>query len=151
MVIPKKSGCCWITVIALDSFGQGTGIFPLRLFSSFHHITAHKDAVLLTGFCTPADLYEWLVMPQGSSASPGWFVMVVNGVINALEQVAANLDDVIVVDSDPAAHVKTIRANFERLRKLSPSKARLGATYADFPSHSISPAGVRPNAAKNLH
>ena len=55
-------------------------------------------------------------------------------------------------DSDPTAHVQTIRFLFERLRKhnlkLSPSKARLGATDANFLGHSISPAGLRPNAEK---
>ena len=58
----------------------------------------------------------------------------------------------IVFDSDPSTHIKTIRALFERLRKhnlkLSSSKARLGVTDADFPGHSISPAGARPNAKK---
>ena len=110
------------------------------------------DTVPLTAFCTPTGLYEWLVMPQGSSASPGWFVKVINEVIKGLAQVAAYLDDVIVFDSDPTAHVRTIRALFERLRKhnlkLSPSKAHLGATDANFLGHSISPAGIRPNAEK---
>ena len=68
-------------------------------------------------------------MPRGSSASPGWFVKVINEVTKGLEQVAAYLDDVIVFDSDPSTHVETIRALFERLRKhnlkLSPSKFRL--------------------------
>ena len=58
----------------------------------------------------------------------------------------------IVFDSDPMANVKTIRALFERLRtknlKLSPSKARLGATDAHFLGHSLSPTGVRPNVEK---
>ena len=65
---------------------------------------------------------------------------------------AAYLDDVVVFDSDPVAHVRTIRSLFERFRKhnlkLSPSKARLGATDANFLGHSISPAGLRPNAEK---
>ena len=91
-------------------------------------------------------------MPQGSSASPRWFVKVINEVIKGLEQEAAYLDDVIVFDSDQTAHVKTTRALFERLRKhnltFSPSKARLGATDTDRLGHSISPAGVRPNAEK---
>ena len=64
----------------------------------------------------------------------------------------AYLDDVIVHNPSPEEHVGTIRALFERLRKynlkLSPSKARLGATKADFLGHTISPAGVSPNAAK---
>ena len=63
---------------------------------------------------------------------------------------AAYLDDVIVFDSDPVVHVRTIRSLFERLRKhnlkLSPSKARLGATDASFPGHSIAPAGLRPTS-----
>ena len=103
----------------------------------------------LTASCTPTGLYKWLVMPQGSSASPGWFVKVINEVIKDLKQVAAYLDDVIVFDSDPIAHVQTIRSLFERLRKhnlkLSPSKARLGDADANFLGHSISPAGLRPN------
>ena len=87
-------------------------------------------------------------MPQGSSALPGWFVKkFINEVIKDLKQVAAYLDDVII---DPVAHVRTIRSLFERLQKhnlkLSPSKARLGATDANFLGHSICPAGLRPNA-----
>ena len=92
-------------------------------------------------------------MPQGSSTSPGLFVKkVIDKVTKGLEQVVACLGDVIVFDSDPSTHVKTIRALFERLRKhnlkLSPSKARLGATDADSLGHSISLAGVRSNADK---
>ena len=79
-------------------------------------------------------------------------VKVINEVIKGLEQVTAYLDDVIVFDSDPTAQVKTMRTLFERLRKhnlkSSSSKARLGATDADFLAHSISPGGVRPNADK---
>ena len=91
-------------------------------------------------------------MPQGSSASPGWFVKVINEVIKGLEQVEAYLDDVIVFHSDPTAHVKTMRTLFERQCKhnqFSPSKARLGATDADFLGQSISPAGVRPIADRH--
>ena len=122
------------------------------LVSSFHQITTHKDTVPLTAFCTITCLYEWLVMPQDSSALPGWFVNVFNEVIKGLTQVAAYLDDVIVFDSDPVTHVRTIRPLFERLRehnlKLSPSKARLSATDANFLGHYISPAGLRPNSEK---
>ena len=69
-----------------------------------------------------------------------------------MEQVAAYLDEVIVFDSDPTAHVKTIPALFKHLRrhnlKLSHSKARLGAAGADFLGHSLSPAGVHPNTER---
>ena len=136
----------------LDSSDKGRVFSLFDVVSSFHLLTAYKDTVPLTTFCTPTSLYEWLIMPQGSSASPGWFVKVINEVTKGLEQVAAHLDNAIVYESDPSAHLKTIRALFEQLRKhnlmLSPSKARLSATYADFLGHFISPAGVRPNADK---
>ena len=173
VVIPTKSGSVRITVNykklnKISSFsqlpmrgsgpglyGQGTGVSLFDLVSSFHQIAVHIDTASLTALCTPTGLYEWLVTPQGSSASPGRFVKVVNEVVKGLEQVAAYLDDVIVFDSDPAAHVKTMRTLFERLRKynlkLSLSKARLGATDADFLGHSISPAGVRPSAENIPH
>ena len=89
-------------------------------------------------------------MPQGSSVSPGWFVEVINEVIKYFKEVAAYHDDVNVFDSDPIEHVQMIRSLIERLRKHnlkgSPSKARLGATDANFLGHFISPAGLRPNA-----
>ena len=52
----------------------------------------HKDTVPLTAFCTPTGLCEWLVMPLGSSALPGWFVKVINEVIKDLKEVAAYLE-----------------------------------------------------------
>ena len=46
----------------------------------------------------------------------------------------------------------TITEPFKQLRKhnlkLSPSKAKIGATDNDFLCHTISPAGMRPNASK---
>ena len=76
----------------------------------------------------------------------------IDEVIKGLAQVAAYLEDVIVFDSDPTAHVKTIRALFECLRKhnlkLPPSKARLGARDARFLGHFIPPAGICPNEEK---
>ena len=171
MVIPKTSGGVRITVnnkklnqisklsqLPIPRVNQVLDLSSRRAFSLFdlvsssHQIKAHKDMVPLTAFGTPTGLSEWLVMPQGSSASLGWFVKMINEMIKDLKQVAAYLDDVIVFDSDPIAYVQTIRSLFERLRKhnlkLSPSKARLGATDADFLGHSISLAGLRPNAEK---
>ena len=46
-----------------------------------------------------------LVMPQGRSTSPGWFLKMINEVMKDSKQVEAYLDDVIVFDSDPIAHV----------------------------------------------
>lgn len=91
-------------------------------------------------------------MQQGSSAAPEWFVKVINKVVKSLANVAANLDNVIVFDLDPTAHVLNTKELFKPLRqhslKFSPSNANIVATNADFLSHTISPAGIRPNASK---
>ena len=50
----RKEVACLLPAITVTS--------PWSLFdlvSSFHQITAHKDTVPLTAFCTPTGLYEW--------------------------------------------------------------------------------------------
>ena len=89
VVVPKISGGVRITVNykelndisslsqlpiprvdqVLNSLGKGRIFSLFDLLSSFHQIIAHKDTVPLTAFCTFTGLCEWLVMPQGSSAS----------------------------------------------------------------------------------
>ena len=101
----------------VDSLGSGRVFSLFDLVSSFYEIKAHQDTVHLTAFCTPTGLYEWLVMPQGSGPSSGWFLKVINEAIKGLNQVAAYLDDGSVFDSHPIAHVSTIRSLFESLPK----------------------------------
>ncbi|CAB1097244.1 unnamed protein product [Ectocarpus sp. CCAP 1310/34] len=172
VVIPKKSGGVRITVNyrklnklcalsqlpisqvddTLDKLLKGRIYSLLDTKSSFHQITVHRDTTPLTAFVTSSGLFEWLKMPQGSSTAPGWFCKVVNEVIRTVRGAASYLDDLIVFDDTPANHVGTMRALFERLRthslKLTPPKATIGATEADFLGHTISPDGVRPNGAK---
>ena len=73
-------------------------------------------------------------------------VEVINKAIKDSKQAAAYIDDVPVFESDPVAHVRTIRSFFERLRthnlKLSTWKGRLGAIDANVLVHSISPADL---------
>ena len=92
----------------LDSLGKGRIFSLFDLVSSFHQITIDKDTILLTAFCTPDRLLEWLVTLQGSSAPPSWFVKVIGEVIKGLKRVAAYLDDIIVFDPDPTDHVANI-------------------------------------------
>ena len=108
----------------LDKLGTGRIFFLFDLASSFHQITVHKDTIPLTAFCTPTRLFEWLVMPQRSSAGPGWFVKVINEVIKGLANVAAYVDDAIVFDSDPSVYVLTVTGLFKQLRNTTSSSRR---------------------------
>ena len=167
VIIPKKSGGIRLTINykklnisilgqlpiprvdeVLDKLGSGRIFSHFFDVSSFHLITVHKHTIPLAAFCTPTRLFEWLVMPQGSSAAPGWFIKVISEVIKGIANVAAYLDGVIVFDLDPSAHVLTITGLFKQLGKhnlkLSSSKAKIGATDADFLGHTISPEDIRP-------
>lgn len=59
-VVPKASGGTRVTV----PLGKGR---PFSLFGftpSFRQITVDKDHIILKTFCTPAQLFQWLQMPQ---------------------------------------------------------------------------------------
>ncbi|CAB1106948.1 unnamed protein product [Ectocarpus sp. CCAP 1310/34] len=153
VVIPKKDGSVCITVNykrlnalvdldgqplprvdgILDSLYTGKVFSIFDLNSAFHQIVCDEETVPLTAFGTPAQLFEWLRMPQGANASLSWFVKVMNRV-------------------EPLEHVRNIIEFFRCLRKynlkLSPGKARVGATHANFLGHTISPAGVSPDGDK---
>ncbi|CAB1111268.1 unnamed protein product [Ectocarpus sp. CCAP 1310/34] len=156
VVIPKKDGSVRITVNykrlnalvdldgqplprvdgILDSLYTGKVFSIFDLNSAFHQIVCDEDAVPLTAFCTPTQLFEWLRMPQGANASPSWFVKVINRVVHGLERVLAHVDDVICFDEEPLGHVAKL------------DRARVGATHANFLGHTISPAGVSPDGVK---
>ena len=131
-----------------SSSSKESRLFNNRGDRGYHDIIwLTVETIPLTAFCTPTRLFEWLVMPQGSSGAPGWFVKVINEAIKSLATVAAYLDDVIVFDPDPSAHVLTITRLFKQLRKhnlkLSPSKAKIGATNADLQGTGDTMTGVR--------
>ncbi|CAB1116631.1 unnamed protein product [Ectocarpus sp. CCAP 1310/34] len=81
----------------------------------------------------------------GSQRKSTWFVKVINRVVHGLERVLAYLDDVIYFDEEPLGHVLNRIGFFKRLRQynlnLSPGKARVVATHANFLGHTIFPAG----------
>ena len=133
----------------LDTLGGGSVFSVFDLFSGFTQLTIHPDTTLLTAFCTPNGLYEWLRMPQGAAAAPAWFVSVMRLVTAGLDNIRMYLDDAIGSDDCPLHHVATLATFFARLRlhkpKLSPDKSRIGAARVDVLGHVISADGVRPN------
>ena len=48
-------------------------------------MTVHKGTMPFTAFRSATRLFEGLSMPQGSSTAPGWFVEVINEIINGFE------------------------------------------------------------------
>ena len=60
-----------ISRFVLDSLGKSREFSLFDLISLFHKIAMDECTILFTAFCTSNRLFEWRVMPQGRSASPG--------------------------------------------------------------------------------
>ena len=121
VVIPKKPGGIRITVNCKNSASLASSPF---LESTKSSQTRHRSNILALrpqllflsdnsaqGHDTsPCFLHTHAsLMPQRSSAAPGWFVKVINDVIKGLGRVVAYVDDVIVFDADSSLHVATMK------------------------------------------
>ena len=129
----------------LDKLGTDRIFSLFDLVFSFHQITVHKDT---TSHCF-MHTHPSLRVAGNATRKQRCSRVIRQG---HLEGVSAYLDDVIVFGADPSIHVTNMKVFFLRLRKhklkLSPSKATIGATDANFLGHTISPAGIMPNAQK---
>ena len=103
-----------------------------------------ENSIPLTAFCTTSGLYEFLVMPMGTSGSPGHFQQVIQQVTADLAQFATiYIDDVLVRSNDESS---MIDYNIERFRealtkhnlKISPSKSEIGDEEMSSLGHTIS-------------
>ena len=136
----------------LDSSGIGTRFLAFRTsavvspdnrpqgHSSAHVILHHHGSLRVGGYALGQQLIAGLVCEGDIRGYHG---------LGTSCDIPGRCDRVRFRLVDPR---ETIRALFELLRKhnlkLLPSKARLGATDADFLGHSILAAGVRLNAEK---
>lgn len=127
-----------------DSVGEEKIFRASTLASGFFQSAIHPDAVLLTAFCTPSGLYDWLRMPQDAATVPGCFQRFMQRVTKGREHVIMYLDDGKDFDASLIAHARTLRKSRARLQmhylSLPPSEARVGATASNFVGHSISSA-----------
>ena len=92
----------------------------------------------LAAFCTTSGLYELLVMPMGTSGSPGHFQRVLQQVTADLaHSVTIYIDDVLVRSiNDESSMVDYIERFLKALTrhnlKISPSKSEIGAQEISF-------------------
>lgn len=118
------------------------------IVSSLHQLTVDTDTIPLAASRALTRLFEWLVMLQGSSAAPGWFVKALSEVVKGLDNVAAYFNDVIAFDPVPADHVLSFKELLKRLPtqdlEVSPSKANISATDVDSLGHITYYDGILP-------
>ena len=96
-----------------------------------------ENSVPLTAFRTTSGLYEFLVMPMGTSDSPGHFERVMQQVTADLaHSVTIYIDDVLVRSNDESSMVDYIERFLKALArhnlKVFPSKSEIGAQEISF-------------------
>ena len=121
--------------------------------SGFHQILVGENNVPLRAFCTTSGLYEFLVMPMGTSGWSGHLQRVMQQVTTDLAHfVTIYIDDVLVRSNDESSMVDCIERFLKALTKhnlkIPPSKSEVRAEEISFLGHTISPRGVKPDVKK---
>ena len=76
------------------------------MMSGFHKVLVGENSIPLTAFCTTSGLYEFLVMPMGTSGSPGHLQQVIQEVTADLAQfVIIYIDGVLILSNDESSMV----------------------------------------------
>ena len=135
----------------LDTLASASFFSSFDIMSGFHQTMIGENSVPLTAFCTTSGLYKFLVMPMGTSGSPGHFQRVMQQVTADLAHfVTIYIDDVLVRSNDESSMVDYIERLLKALTrhnlKISPSKSEIGAQEISFLGHTISPRGVKTDA-----
>lgn len=96
----------------LDSLGVG-GIFSTSdLLPGFFHRAIYPMSVELRAFCTPQGLFKWLCMPMGAVGAPETFQRIMSRIAEGVAQVRMNIEEAIILNSDPASHLFALRVIF---------------------------------------
>ena len=102
----------------LDTLGSASFFSSFDMMSGFHQIMIGENSVPLTAFCTASGLYEFLVIPMGTSGSPGHFQRVMQQVTADLEHfVTIYIDDVLVRSNDESSMANYIERFLKALTK----------------------------------
>ena len=120
-----------------DTLGSVSLFSSFDMMSGFHQILAGENSIPLTAFCTTSGLYEFLVMPMGTSGSPGHFQRVMQQVTADLAHfVTIYSDDVLVRNNDKSSMVdyieRFLKALINHNLKIPPSKSEIGAEEKAF-------------------
>ena len=115
----------------LDTLESASFSSSFDMMSGFHQIMVGENSIPLTVFCT-SGLYEFLVMPTGTSGSPRHFQRVIQQVTADLTHfVTIYIENVLVRSNDESSMVDYVETFLGALTKhnlkISPSKSEIGA------------------------
>ena len=140
---------------SLDALGGAKWFSKLDLRSGFHQIGVKRQDRPKTAFCIPGGgLWQFKVMPQGSTNSPAVFERLMEQVFHNLnyKTLLIYLDDIIVYGKTFEVHLHNLREALQRLSdshlKLSPEKCSFFTNRTTFLGHLITENGLSMDPEK---
>lgn len=116
--LPRMDDC-------IDQVGSAKFVTKFDLLKGYWQVPLSARAQEVSAFVTPSGLYSYRVMPFGLRNAPVTFQRLMNRVVSGLEGCSVYLDDLVIYSDTWHAHLKRIRALFDRL-----SEARLTVNLA---------------------
>ena len=133
----------------LMSLGRGNRIYSsLDLLSGYWQVPMAPMSREVTAFSTPRGHFEWLRMPFGLKSAPITFQRMINTLFSDMlgKNVHAYLDDVIVCNTDPESHFKSLEAVLLKLKeaglKAKVSKCEFLKEKITFLGHCVDVDGI---------
>ena len=130
---------------------QGKKFFSkLDFTAGYHQGRVAPGDIEKTAFIGPNGLWEWLVVPQGISTAPAWFMRMVAELLQehtSKDYTVVFLDDTEVYSDTEEDHERHVRAVMDTLRKynfkLKDSKCTFGRRETEFVGYRVSEDGIR--------
>ena len=122
----------------------------IDLTKGYWQVPMNPDVKNKTAFIAPNGLYQFNVMPFGLVNAPATFSRIMRTLINGLDNIDNYIDDILVHTQSWEAHVKTITALLQRLRKAGltarPSKCSIGMSSITYLGHTVGNSTISPQS-----
>lgn len=130
---------------------QGKKFFSKMDFNSgYCQGRVASEDIEKTAFVGPDGLWEWLVVPQGITTAPAWFMRMVSEVLKEHTQkdyLVVFMDDIQIYSDNMEEHVNHVRAVMDTLRKynfkLKDRKCFFGRKETEFVGYKVDGEGIR--------
>ena len=136
----------------VSALANGESYTKLDLARAYKQMKVKLECQPLLTINTHRGLYRYTRLPFGITTAPSLWQRAMAQVLSGIPNVAYYIDDILITGRTRAEHIENLRMVLRRLReyglKLKHSKCEFFAKDLEFLGHRISPAGVKPIAAR---